>query len=168
MEKNGNPVVIWLHFQECTGCTESLIRSTHPTVPTLILDMISLDYHETLMAGSGHQAEKALHDYLTFNRLPEMDELGPGFKVVTSAMTTPSTGSRRWMSWDGPSSPLARKFTSTARGGPISTRGGLPAPLETRDTARGGVSTRWDAKGRKRLPTVRCSGSTMLGSGRYR
>ena len=22
MEKNGNPAVIWLHFQECTGCSE--------------------------------------------------------------------------------------------------------------------------------------------------
>ncbi|HYN77475.1 MAG TPA: twin-arginine translocation signal domain-containing protein, partial [Lamprocystis sp. (in: g-proteobacteria)] len=26
------PSVIWLHFQECTGCTESLLRATHPTV----------------------------------------------------------------------------------------------------------------------------------------
>ena len=52
MEKNGNPAVIWLHFQECTGCSESLLRSSHPAVATLILDMISLDYHETLMAGA--------------------------------------------------------------------------------------------------------------------
>ena len=47
------PSVIWLAFQHCTGCSESLLRSTHPTVNSLILDMISLDYHETLMAGSG-------------------------------------------------------------------------------------------------------------------
>ena len=30
------PPVIWLHFQECTGCTESLLRATHPTVESLI------------------------------------------------------------------------------------------------------------------------------------
>lgn len=55
------PPVIWLHFQECTGCTESLLRATHPTVEHLVLDLISLDYSETLMAGAGHQAEDALH-----------------------------------------------------------------------------------------------------------
>jgi hydrogenase small subunit len=53
------PSVIWLHFQECTGCTESLLRTTHPTADDLILDLISLDYHETLFAAAGHQAEAA-------------------------------------------------------------------------------------------------------------
>ena len=62
------PSVIWLSFQECTGCSESLLRSSHPTVSNLILDMISLDYHETLMAGSGHQAEKSLHDSMAANK----------------------------------------------------------------------------------------------------
>jgi coenzyme F420-reducing hydrogenase gamma subunit len=51
------PPVIWLSAQECTGCTESLLRAYHPTLETLILDMISLDYHEALCAGAGHQAE---------------------------------------------------------------------------------------------------------------
>jgi hydrogenase small subunit len=37
------PPVIWLSGQECTGCTETLLRATHPTVDTLILDLISLD-----------------------------------------------------------------------------------------------------------------------------
>ena len=67
---DNRPTVIWLHFQECTGCSESLLRSSHPTLATLILDMISLDYHETLMAGSGHQAEKSLHDSMTANKDP--------------------------------------------------------------------------------------------------
>ncbi|MGD8441531.1 MAG: hydrogenase small subunit [Holophagae bacterium] len=54
------PSVIWLHFQECTGCTESLLRTSHPALDTLILDMISLDYSETLFAAAGHQIEDAL------------------------------------------------------------------------------------------------------------
>jgi hydrogenase small subunit len=54
------PSVIWLHFQECTGCTESLLRASHPGVAELILDLVSLDYHETLFAAAGHQAEDAL------------------------------------------------------------------------------------------------------------
>jgi hydrogenase small subunit len=57
--KAQRPSVIWLHFQECTGCSESLLRAEHPTLEKLILDIISLDYHETLMAAAGHQAEAA-------------------------------------------------------------------------------------------------------------
>ena len=52
------PPVIWLSGQECTGCTETLLRATHPTVESLILDLISLDYSETLNTGAGHQAEE--------------------------------------------------------------------------------------------------------------
>lgn len=57
--------VIWLHFQECTCCSESFIRSTHPIVADILLDKLSLDYTETLMAPSGHQAEKSLRDTMT-------------------------------------------------------------------------------------------------------
>ena len=53
------PSVIWLSFQECTGCTESLTRSHSPTVESLIFDAISLDYHHTLQAAAGHGAEAA-------------------------------------------------------------------------------------------------------------
>ena len=53
------PSVIWLHFQECTGCTESMLRAEHPTIEKLILEIISLDYHETLFAAAGHQVEAA-------------------------------------------------------------------------------------------------------------
>jgi hydrogenase small subunit len=51
--------VIWLSFQECTGCTESLTRSHSPTLESLIFDAISLDYHHTLQAASGTAAEAA-------------------------------------------------------------------------------------------------------------
>src|SRR4029077_18540898 len=58
--KAKRPSVVWLHFQDCTGCTETLLRTSAPDVAHLILDVISLDYHETLMAASGAQAEAAL------------------------------------------------------------------------------------------------------------
>ena len=53
------PSVIWLSFQECTGCTESLTRSHLPTIESLIFDAISLDYHHTLQAAAGQAAEDA-------------------------------------------------------------------------------------------------------------
>jgi hydrogenase small subunit len=54
------PSVIWLQLQECTGCVESVIRTSEPTIGNLVLDLISLDYQHTLMAAAGHQAESAL------------------------------------------------------------------------------------------------------------
>ena len=59
LEKARRPSVIWLSFQECTGCTESLTRSHAPTIEGLIFDQISLDYHHTLQAAAGDAAEHA-------------------------------------------------------------------------------------------------------------
>lgn len=60
------PKVIWLSGQECTGCSESLLRAwdtsadvNSPTVQNLLLNIISLDYHNTLMAPSGTAAEQS-------------------------------------------------------------------------------------------------------------
>ncbi len=55
------PPVIWLGAQECTGCTESLLRATHPTLETLLLQTISLEYHEVLCAAAGEQVEAVKH-----------------------------------------------------------------------------------------------------------
>ena len=61
------PSVIWLHMQDCTGCTETLLRTSQPDLATLLFDVISLDYHETVMAASGHDAELALQDAMAAN-----------------------------------------------------------------------------------------------------
>ncbi|MCB1958999.1 MAG: hydrogenase small subunit, partial [Rhodocyclaceae bacterium] len=60
--------VIWLSFQECTGCTESLTRSYGPTLEDMIFNLISLDYHETLMAVSGEAAEEAMAAAMAANK----------------------------------------------------------------------------------------------------
>jgi hydrogenase small subunit len=64
LETKSRMPIIWLHFQECTCCSESFIRSSHPIVADILLDMISLDYSETLMAASGFQAEAILKNTL--------------------------------------------------------------------------------------------------------
>lgn len=61
------PSVIWLQMQDCTGCTETLLRPSQPDLATLILDIISLDYHETVMAASGKDAELALQEAMAAN-----------------------------------------------------------------------------------------------------
>jgi hydrogenase small subunit len=65
LENKARVPVIWLHFQECTCCSESFIRSSHPMVADILLDQISLDYTETLMAASGFQAEEAMRNTMT-------------------------------------------------------------------------------------------------------
>jgi len=62
LEKKSRLPIIWLHLQECTCCSESFIRTSHPILATLLFDQISLDYNETLMAPAGEQAEKSMYD----------------------------------------------------------------------------------------------------------
>jgi hydrogenase small subunit len=51
--------IIWLEFQDCAGCTESISRSNSPTLSNLVLNTLSIEYQETLMAAAGFQAEEA-------------------------------------------------------------------------------------------------------------
>lgn len=54
------PPVLWLHFSECTGCTESILRTSAPWMDELLFSTISFDYHETLMAAAGYTVENIL------------------------------------------------------------------------------------------------------------
>ena len=54
------PIVVWLEFQDCAADTEAFLRASNPSVAQILLEMISLDYHETIMAAAGHQAEELL------------------------------------------------------------------------------------------------------------
>ncbi|CAN5210910.1 hydrogenase small subunit [soil metagenome] len=54
------PRVVWLQLQECTGCLESTLRSGGTTIEDLILNLLSVDYVELLMAPSGDAANAAL------------------------------------------------------------------------------------------------------------
>ncbi|MCU9986611.1 hydrogenase small subunit [Mobiluncus curtisii] len=56
------PNVVWLQLQECTGCMESTLRSGGTTVEEVVLNLLSVNYNELVMAASGEAAEKALDD----------------------------------------------------------------------------------------------------------
>lgn len=58
---SNKPPVIWLEGQDCAGCTVSFAGALNPPVASLILDKLSVRYHETIMAASGHQAEAVYH-----------------------------------------------------------------------------------------------------------
>ncbi len=62
LEKAKKPTLVWLEYQDCAGCTESFLRSSRPPVTQIVLDILSVDYHETIMAPAGKQAEKSLEE----------------------------------------------------------------------------------------------------------
>lgn len=51
--------VIWIEGASCTGCTESFAQIETPDVATVVLDVISLNYSETLSAAAGYSVEEA-------------------------------------------------------------------------------------------------------------
>ena len=55
LDQARRPSVIWLPFQECTGCTESITRAHGATIESLIFEAISLDYQHTLQAAAGRR-----------------------------------------------------------------------------------------------------------------
>jgi hydrogenase small subunit len=79
LEKRKRPTVVWLEFQDCAGDTESMLRASRPTMAELVLDVISLDYHETIMAPAGKQAEKSLRDVVK-------DQKGEYIAIVEGAI----------------------------------------------------------------------------------
>jgi hydrogenase small subunit len=83
--KAKRPSIIWLQMQDCTGCTETLLRTSQPDLADLIFNVISLDYHETVMAASGRDAELALQDAMKQND-------GKYLVVVEGAIPTKENG----------------------------------------------------------------------------
>jgi len=79
------PVLVWLEFQDCAGNTESMLRTTHPTVEDVVLETLSWEYHETIMAGYGKRAEAAL------KRVVEQEK-GKYLVVVEGAIPTADDG----------------------------------------------------------------------------
>jgi len=59
LEADNRPAVIWLEFQSCSGDSEAFLRANAPTAAEIILDVVSLEYAEIVMAAAGHQAEAA-------------------------------------------------------------------------------------------------------------
>jgi hydrogenase small subunit len=85
VETGEKPTLVWLEFQDCAGNTESFLRAGRPSVADIVLDTLSLDYHETIMAAAGHRAEQALE------RVVE-DKRGQYVAVVEGSIPTGANG----------------------------------------------------------------------------
>ncbi len=77
--------VIWLQAQSCSGCSVSLLNKQNPDIVSVITEHISLNYHQTIMGGTGHTAIDVLEQAVKKNRkdfilivegsIPTKDEL---------------------------------------------------------------------------------------------
>ena len=68
LEQTRRPALVWLEFQDCAGNTESALRASHPSFADIVLDLLSWNYHETVMAPSGTAAEQSLQDTIAQER----------------------------------------------------------------------------------------------------
>ena len=85
LSQASRPVLVWLEFQDCAGNSESMLRSSNPTVAEFVLDLLSWEYHETFMAGAGKQAEDALERVVR-------EHAGEYIAVVEGAIPTADGG----------------------------------------------------------------------------
>jgi len=85
LERARRPSVIWLPFQECTGCTESITRAHGATLESLIFEAISLDYQHTLQAAAGDAAERAREQAMK-------DNWGQYLLIVDGSIPTGNAG----------------------------------------------------------------------------
>jgi hydrogenase small subunit len=129
LETARRPSLVWLEFQDCAGNTESALRASHPSFADIVLDLLSWNYHETVMAPSGKAAEKSLHDTV-------VGEKGTYIAVVEGSIPLASNGS--YCTIGGRTAiDIAREVCSNAYAtiavGTCATFGGIPA-------AAGGVT----------------------------
>ncbi|HET6923788.1 MAG TPA: hydrogenase small subunit [Anaeromyxobacteraceae bacterium] len=121
--KAKKPILVWLEFQDCAGNTESFLRAARPTAAEVVLDVLSVDYHETIMAAAGHQAEDVL-------KATVRDHKGEYLAVVEGSIPTGEAGAYCCIA--GRSAlDIAREVcggaAATIAMGTCATFGGLPA-----------------------------------------
>ena len=156
--KAKKPSVVWLHFQDCTGCSETLLRTSKPDVADLIINLISLDYHETLMVACGQQAEDALNSAVAENA-------GKFVLVVEGAIPTKEQG--RYMLLNGkPALEVLKEVGSKAAAiiamGSCASWGGVPS-ADPNPTGATGVDSIITDKPIVNLPGCPPNPYTLLG-----
>ena len=85
LTSDNRPPVIWLHFAECTGCSEAFLRAENPGVEEILFDVLNVTYHETLQVACGEKAEQNLNETVA-------NHAGEFICIVEGAIPTADNG----------------------------------------------------------------------------
>lgn len=157
IETTKKPILVWLEFQDCAGNSESFLRAGRPTVADIILDVLSVDYHETLMAAAGHQAEQNLQGVVDNHR-------GEYLAVVEGSIPTGANGA--YCTIGGRSAlDIARQVCSGAAAtiaiGTCAAYGGIPAAAPNPTGALGVTDALPELKTVVNMPACPANGENL-------
>jgi hydrogenase small subunit len=150
--------VIWLQGQSCSGCSVSLLNELQYGIATVITEKISLNFHQTVMGGTGHVAVSVLEEAVKKNRkdfvlvlegsIPTKDELYCTIGEVGGHHAS-------LMMWV---KELGKNAAAVVAVGSCSTGGGIPAAksMATGENPTGAVSLSSILKDRKVICVPGC------------
>lgn len=153
------PPLVWLEMSLCTGDSEAIVQCTNPGPAELVLDVLSIDYWDTIMAPSGELAEKSLSDAV---------KAGGYFLVVEGAIPTGEDGHYLTVA-DKTGVEILKEVAEKALAiiamGNCATYGGIPAANPNPTEAKG-VSEIID-KPVVNLPGCPCNGKWLVDTAVY-
>jgi hydrogenase small subunit len=151
------PPLIWLEGQDCAGCTISFTGILNPPASSIILDKISLRYHETAMAASGQMAEEVYKETVK-----------KGGYVLIVEGSVPSADDRFCMIGGRPFKKIleeaAQKAAAIIAVGACATYGGIPAATPTKGI---GLNKALPGKAVINLPTCPVHADHLAGTVLY-
>lgn len=121
--EDNRPPVIWVEYQSCSGDSEAFLRANQPTAADIILDAISLEYAEVIMAAAGHQAEDAKHQAMEKYK-------GKYLLIVEGSIPTGNGGAYCTVGGESAAEDcrkLVRNAAATITVGTCASFGGIPA-----------------------------------------
>ena len=141
IEKAPRLPVIWLRGQDCAGDTEAFLRAPDPSTASLLLDVLSVQYHESLMAPAGAASELALTS--------AMERYPNGYVAVIEGSIPTAEGGAYCLVGGRPFGDVAREVASGALatiavgacafdGGIAAAGGGVTGAAGTRSIVSGG------------------------------
>lgn len=125
--------VIWIRGQACGGNTEALLRSADPSAVALFLDVLDVQYHESLLGVAGADADLA--------RTSAMDRYPNGYFAVVEGSIPDGAGGAFCLVGGRPAAEVVRDVCAGALAtiavGSCASDGGAPAAGANATRARG-------------------------------
>ena len=147
--------VIWIQGQSCSGCSISLLNGMQPDIASLITRQISLNFHQTLMSGTGSVAISVLEEAVRNRRkdfvlivegaIPTKDD---EYCTIGEINGKP-VGVRQWIK------DLGENAQAIVAVGTCATYGGIPgAVIRTTGDNPTGAKGLWDILPRNKVINV--------------